>query len=112
MNDRDNLRSKGFPSLGPFNLFVSERRIEKAGKAIPLGGRAFDILIQLVERAGQVVTHQELLASVWPGINVEAANLRVHVSALRKALGDGRNGARYISNVSGRGYCLVVPVTR
>lgn len=111
MNDRDNLRSKHFLSFGPFNLFVSERRIEKAGKAIPLGSRAFDILIELVERAGQVVTHQELLASVWPGINMEAANLRVHVSALRKALGDGRNGARYISNVSGRGYCLVVPVT-
>src|SRR5262245_10036461 len=112
MTDRDNLRSKGVLSFGSFNLFVAERLVEKAGKAIPLGGRAFDILTELAERAGQVVTHKELLASVWPGINVDVAALRVHVAALRKALGDGQNGARYISNVAGRGYCLSVPATR
>jgi predicted ATPase/DNA-binding winged helix-turn-helix (wHTH) protein len=111
MNDRHDSQSKGVLSLGPFNLFVAERRLEKAGEAIPLGGRAFDILVELAERAGEVVTHNELLSRVWPGINVEAVNLRVHIAALRKALGDGQEGARYISTVAGRGYCLLVPVT-
>ena len=112
MNDSHNSELKDVLSFGPFNLFLTERLLEKAGEAIPLGGRAFDVLIELAERAGQVVTHKELLSRVWPGIAVEGANLRVHVAALRKALGDGRDGARYITNVAGRGYCLLVPVTR
>lgn len=112
MSHRRNPQPKDVLSLGPFNLLVAERLLKKTGEAIPLGGRALDVLIALAQRAGQVVTHKELISSVWPGINVEAANLRVHVAALRKALGDGRDGARYISNVSRRGYCLLVPVTR
>jgi predicted ATPase/DNA-binding winged helix-turn-helix (wHTH) protein len=111
MSDRRNLQPKGDFSFGPFDLFAAERLLKKAGATIPLGGRAFDVLIALAERAGQVVTHKELISSVWPGITIEAANLRVHIAALRKALGDGQDGARYISNVSGRGYCLLVPVT-
>jgi predicted ATPase/DNA-binding winged helix-turn-helix (wHTH) protein len=71
-----------------------------------------DILTILVERAGQTVTKQDLLALAWPGISVDDANLRVHVAALRKVLGDGHAGARYIINVMGRGYCFVAPVTR
>ena len=49
---------------------------------------------------------------MWPGVTVEDANLRAQIAALRKALGDGRDGARYVSNVAGRGYCFVAPVTR
>ncbi len=64
----------------------------------------------LLERAGQTVTKQELLARAWPDILVDDANLRVHVAALRKALGDGHDGTRYIANVMGRGYCFVAPV--
>ena len=75
------------------------------------GGRALDILIALAERAGEVITHKELISVVWPDVTVEEANLRFQMAALRKALGDGRDGARYISNIAGRGYCFVAPVT-
>ena len=70
-----------------------------------------DTLIALVERAGEVVTQRELISRVWPDVTVEEANLRVHIASLRKALGDEREGARYIATVPGRGYCFVAPVT-
>src|ERR1700690_2317188 len=99
-------------SFGPFSLFVAERLLKKVDKPIPLGGRALDILIALAERAGEVVTHKELISTVWPDVTVEEANLRFQMAALRKALGDGRDGARYVSNVAGRGYCFVASITR
>jgi predicted ATPase/DNA-binding winged helix-turn-helix (wHTH) protein len=110
MHDRRN--SQDVVSFGPFSLFVGERLLKKADEPIPLGGRVLDVLIALAERAGEVIPHKELLSSVWPDVTVGDANLRAHIAALRKALGDGREGARYVSNVSGRGYCLVAPVTR
>jgi DNA-binding winged helix-turn-helix (wHTH) protein len=70
-----------------------------------------DTLIALVERAGEIVTQQDLIARVWPDVTVEEANLRVHIASLRKALEDGREGARYIVTVPGRGYCFVAEVT-
>jgi DNA-binding winged helix-turn-helix (wHTH) protein len=104
-------RRKDVLSFGPFNLFAAERLLKKADEPVPLGGRALDILIALTQRAGEVVSHKELISSVWPDLTVEGANLRVHIAALRKALGDGIDGARYILNVAGRGYCFVAPVT-
>src|SRR5271168_1517340 len=112
MNDRRNSQPNDVLSFGPFSLFAAERLLTKADEPIPLGGRALDILIVLAERAGKVVPHKELISSVWLDVTVEDANLRAHIAALRKALGDGRDGARYISNISGRGYCFVAPVTR
>ncbi|WMT79650.1 winged helix-turn-helix domain-containing protein [Bradyrhizobium sp. Ash2021] len=112
MNDRRNSQPKDVLSFGPFSLFAAERLLKKAEEPIPLGGRALDILIALAERAGEVVTHKELISTVWPDVTVEEANLRFQMAALRKALGDGRDGARYISNIAGRGYCFVAPVTR
>src|SRR6202171_1889427 len=112
MGDIDNLRINDVASFGPFRLFAAERLLEKADEPLQLGGRALDILIALVERAGEVVTRKELISRVWPDVIVEEANLRVHVAGLRKALGDGHNGARYVANVPGRGYCFVAPVTR
>jgi predicted ATPase/DNA-binding winged helix-turn-helix (wHTH) protein len=112
MNDRRDPQPNDLLSFGPFSLLTAERLLKKADESIPLGGRALDILIALVERAGEVVTHRELISTVWPGVTVEDANLRAHIAALRKALGDGRDGARYVSNVAGRGYCFVAPVTR
>jgi predicted ATPase/DNA-binding winged helix-turn-helix (wHTH) protein len=112
MGDIDNLRINDVASFGPFRLFAAERLLEKADEPLQLGGRALDILITLVERAGEVVTRKELLSRVWPDMIVEEANLRVHVAGLRKALGDGHDGARYVANVPGRGYCFVAPVTR
>ena len=112
MNDRRNRQSKDVLSFGPFSLFAAERLLKKADEPIPLGGRALDILIALAERAGEVVTHKELISTVWPDVTVEEANLRFQMAALRKALGDGRDGARYVSNVAGRGYCFVASITR
>ena len=96
----------------PFELNVAERSLKKAGEVIPLGARAFDILITLVDRAGEVVSKSELIAKVWPDVTVEEGTLRVHLSALRKALGDGESERKFITNVQGRGYCFVMPVTR
>ena len=112
MNDSSNSLPKDGLSFGPFSLFAAARLVKKADEPIPLGGRALDILIALVERAGEVVTHKELISTVWPDLTVEECNLRFQVSALRKALGDGRDGARYVSTVAGRGYCFVAPITR
>jgi predicted ATPase/DNA-binding winged helix-turn-helix (wHTH) protein len=112
MNDRRDPQPNDLLSFGPFSLLTAERLLKKADESIPLGGRALDILIALVERAGEVVTHRELISTVWPGVTVEDTNLRAQIAALRKALGDGRDGARYVSNVAGRGYCFVAPVTR
>jgi predicted ATPase/DNA-binding winged helix-turn-helix (wHTH) protein len=99
-------------SFGPFRLLPEERLLETAAGPVQLGSRALEILITLVEHAGEVVSKQELMARAWPNVTVDEAGLRVHVSALRKALGDGRGGVRYITNVVGRGYSFVAPVVR
>lgn len=107
----DTLSAQGVTiSFGPFRLFPAARAFEKDGVPLVLGNRALDILIVLVERAGEVVSHRELIARVWRGLVVEPGNLRVHVTALRRALGDGGGKNRYIANVTGQGYCFVAPV--
>ncbi|HEX8449863.1 MAG TPA: winged helix-turn-helix domain-containing protein, partial [Allosphingosinicella sp.] len=99
-------------SFGPFRLNVGERLLERSGAAVPLGARALDILVQLASRPGQVVEKKELMALVWPDVTVDEGSLRFHMNGLRKALGDGQDGARYIATISGRGYCFVAPVVR
>lgn len=99
-------------SFGPFSLSPSKRILRKHGARVPLGGRAFDMLVALVERSGAVLTSDELIAIAWPGVIVVESNVRVQVANLRRTLGCGRDGARYIANVAGRGYCFVEPVTR
>jgi predicted ATPase/DNA-binding winged helix-turn-helix (wHTH) protein len=98
--------------FGPFRLIASERLLVKGDEPVPVGSRALDVLIALVERAGEVVSHRELFKRVWPNVVVEEAGLRAQIAGLRRALGDGRDGARYITNVPGRGYCFVAPVQR
>lgn len=98
--------------FGPFELNVAERSLKKADEVIPLGGRAFDILLALLDRPGEIVSKGDLIARVWPDVTVEEGSLRVHLSALRKALGEGQFGNKYITNVQGRGYCFAAPVTR
>ena len=77
---------------------------------MPLGSRALEILIALLERHGELVSKQDLMTRVWPNVFVEPANLTVHMSALRRALRDGRDGNRFIVNIPGRGYCFVAAV--
>src|SRR3954452_9457255 len=93
--------------FGPFELSSSERVLRREGKALPLGDRALDILTYLAERPGEVIAKQELMDHVWSGVTVEEGSIRVHVAAIRKALGDGQFGNRYIANVKGRGYSFV-----
>lgn len=99
-------------AFGPFSLHDKTRLLERDGVPVKLGSRALDILRLLVSRAGDIVSKNELLAHAWPGLVVEEISLRVHVAELRKALGDGKEGARYITNVPSRGYCFVAPVQR
>ena len=82
---------------------LSTREIQVRGTAIPLGSRAFDILAVLMAAHGQVVSLEDILRKVWPDTVVEESNIRVHVCALRKALGEDR---RLIQNIPGRGYRL------
>ena len=97
-------------SFGPFRLHFNERRMERDGLRVPMTARAMDILIELIARAGSVVSKYELLDKIWPGIAADEGYLRVYVAALRKALGDGKAGARYVATVSGQGYCFVADV--
>jgi predicted ATPase len=112
MSDRESPTLDGIVSFGPFQLSPAKRLLKRDGKQVKVGGRALDLLIALVERAGEVVGQRELISSIWPGVTVEDANLRVHLAALRKALGDGREGVRYIVNVPGRGYSFVASTIR
>jgi predicted ATPase/DNA-binding winged helix-turn-helix (wHTH) protein len=105
-------QGKEILSFGPFRLVLSERLLTNNGVPVDLSPRAFDILVTLVSRSTKVVSKSDLMAQVWPGIAVEESTLRFHIANLRKALGDGRNGARYITTVSGRGYCFVALVSR
>ena len=98
-------------SFGPFTLIAAERLLTRDGVPLDLGGRALDVLIVLVERAGAVVSKRELMAQAWPGVVVTEGSLRFQITQLRQALGDGIAGARYIANVVGRGYSFVADVS-
>src|SRR5246127_5156205 len=93
--------------FAPFELSSRERVLRRGNEVLPLGSRALDILIYLAERPGEVIAKQELIDHVWSGVTVEEVSLRVHVAAIRKALGDGQFGNRYIANIKGRGYSFV-----
>jgi predicted ATPase/DNA-binding winged helix-turn-helix (wHTH) protein len=99
-------------SFGPFSLIASERLLTKDGAPVELGARALDILIALASRPNEAVSKRDLLARVWPDVTVEEGSLRFHIVSLRKALGDGKDGARYITTLAGRGYCFVAPISR
>jgi predicted ATPase/DNA-binding winged helix-turn-helix (wHTH) protein len=99
-------------SFGPFRLNTSRRVLSRDGKPVRLGSRALDLLITLVENGKELISKEDLLKRVWPDTFIEEANLRVHVAALRKLLGDEGTGEQYINTVAGRGYCFVAPVAR
>src|ERR1700687_3855716 len=93
--------------FGPFELQPDKRQLLKDGARVSLRPRAFDLLVALVDRAGHLLTKDELLDQVWPKMVVEEAALHVQVSALRKVLGSDA-----ITTVSGRGYQFTLPVTK
>src|ERR1700741_3101050 len=93
--------------FGSFELSIGERMLRRDGQVLPLGDRALDVLIYLADRPGEVIAKQEIIDHVWSDVTVEEGSLRVHVVAIRKALGDGQFGNRYIANIKGRGYSFV-----
>lgn len=97
--------------FGPFRLSLTSKQLLKDGVSVPMGGRALELLVALVEKAGEVLSKQELLASAWPDLFVEEANLRVQMTALRRVLGDGQDGRHYIANIARRGYSFIADVT-
>lgn len=99
-------------AFGPFTLQFPQRALSKDGVPLKIGSRALDVLVVLLEHAGERVSTRSLCDSVWPDSVVEEGALRVHLSALRKVLGDGVDGVRYIVNETGRGYRFAAPVTR
>ncbi len=99
-------------AFGPFRLLVARRELLAHGVPVTLGQRAFEILLMLVSRHGQLVTKDELMAEVWPGVVVEENNIQVHISAVRKVLATAGDGERYLLTVAGRGYRFVAPVKR
>ena len=99
-------------AFGPFRLLVARRELLAHGVPVTLGQRAFEILLTLVSRHGQLVTKDELMAEVWPGVVVEENNIQVHISAVRKVLAAAGDGERYLLTVAGRGYRFVAPITR
>jgi len=97
--------------FGPFQLLSRQRLLMQGDKPVHLGSRAFDVLLALLDRPGELVSKEEIIARVWPNTFVAPVNLAVHISALRRALGDGQRGKRYVLNIPGRGYRFVAPVT-
>lgn len=98
-------------AFGPFQLFPLQRLLTQSKRPVHLGSRAFEILLALLEPPGVLRANEELIARVWPKTFVAPANLAVHISALRRALGDRPRGNRYVVNIPGRGYRFVAPVT-
>src|ERR1700722_1597776 len=86
-------------SFGTFRLFPRQRLLLDAEKSLRIGGRALDILIALVEHPGDLLSNHALTARCWPNTVVEEGNLKAHVAVLRRFLGEGRGGARYLLNV-------------
>ena len=97
-------------AFGPFRLIPNQQQLLEGHRPVRVGSRALAILVVLVERTGEIVSKEEIFRRVWPDTIVEEGNLRVHVTALRRALGDGRDGARYIASIPGRGYQFVASV--
>ena len=96
-------------TFGGFTLDVPERRLFTSAGQLALAPKTFDLLVALVRRAGRLIGKRELLETVWSESFVEEGILSVHVSALRKALGDTSRTPRFIETVSGSGYRFIAP---
>ena len=99
-------------TFGPFHLLPTERRLLRDGTALRIGAHAFDILTKLVEHAGTTVSKDDLIARAWRNAAADDTTLRVHVAALRRAIGDDGVESRYITSIPGRGYSFTAAVDR
>jgi predicted ATPase/DNA-binding winged helix-turn-helix (wHTH) protein len=99
-------------TFGPFHLDPVQHLLARNGEPVAIGSRALDLLVALTERAGQTLGKRELIDYVWPNVVIEDGTLRVQIATLRKVLGARPGGARYVENVTGRGYRFAAPVIR
>jgi predicted ATPase/DNA-binding winged helix-turn-helix (wHTH) protein len=97
-------------SFGSYRLVPSRQLLLLENHPIKLGGRAFELLRLLVQRGGELVSKEELMAAAWPGIFVHESNLKVNMSNLRRLLGDTKLNPSYLATVVGRGYRFIAPV--
>ncbi|MEI9985345.1 MAG: transcriptional regulator [Aliidongia sp.] len=104
------LEDGGIFIFGPFRLVVARRELLADGKPVPLGGRAFEVLLALVRRPGKLVSRDDLVAAAWHGAVVEENTVQAQLSQLRRTLRDGKGEARYIETIARQGYCFVAPV--
>jgi DNA-binding winged helix-turn-helix (wHTH) protein/TolB-like protein/Flp pilus assembly protein TadD len=105
------VKTKHFYEFGGFRIDMIDRLLLRDSDIIPLAPKAFDLLLTLVENSGHVLSKDELMKQVWPDSFVEEANLSHHVFTLRKALGEEKNGAKFIETIPRRGYRFVADVT-
>ena len=101
-----------FYHFGPFSINAEKRMLLREGCAVPLAPKAFDTLLALVEHHGQVLGKDELMDLLWPDSEVEEGNLPLHISALRRALGESPNERKYIVTVPGKGYKFAADVKK
>jgi predicted ATPase/DNA-binding winged helix-turn-helix (wHTH) protein len=94
--------------FGRFQVLPHRREFLADGMPVAIGSRAFDVLMVLIEAGGELVTKDDILSRVWPGMVVEEHSLQFHISALRKVLGEDRG---FIKTISGRGYRFVAEIT-
>ena len=99
-------------AFADFQIDPRRRTLLKSGRPVTLNPKTFELLVTLVEHNGAVLTKDDLLDLVWPGQAVEENNLTVHMSALRKVLGERRGEHKFVVTIPGRGYCFVAEVRR
>lgn len=99
-------------SFGPYKLIATLRRLECAGRPVPLGDREFDLLCALTAHAGEVVSRRELMTPAGGNPGMGKGKLRAHINALRKALSQNGIEIQYIGRVAGRGYVFTAPISR
>lgn len=91
-----------FYNFGPFQVDVAKRILSRDGEPVRLSPKVFDTLVELIPRAGGVITKEELLAAVWPDAAVEENSLASCISSLRRALGESASDHHYIVTLPGR----------
>jgi DNA-binding winged helix-turn-helix (wHTH) protein/TolB-like protein/Flp pilus assembly protein TadD len=105
-----NLLTRRFYQFGPFRIDTQKRVLLREGELVPLKPKGFDTLLVLVQHHGQVLDKNNLMERLWPDSDVEESNLPLHISALRKTLGENPNERLYIVTVPGRGYRFAAEV--
>ncbi len=107
MSESTENRNETILQFGRFQFHPYKRQLLQGDRPVRIGSRALDILQVLIRQPGEIIGKDTIIAQVWGNTVVEEINLRVHIAALRRALGEGRTGERYIANVPLRGYGFV-----